>query len=85
MIDLIRQSAGIRRREKVNATARKHLGARVCSIDQLNQLALDKRSVFHTGCWGLLPATVVMNMTARSVLRSINGKCLFEYDKPTKK
>lgn len=74
----------IERREKVNAAARKNLGARVCTMDQLQQLAECKSSVFHTGCWGLLPAVVVMNMTASSVLRAIQNKSLFEYQKPTK-
>ncbi len=74
----------IARRDKTNETAKKHLGARVCSMDQLQQLAECKASVFHTRCWGLLPAVVVMNMTASSVLRAIQNKTLFEYEKPTK-
>ncbi len=72
------------RRRKVNENAKQRLGARVCSIDQLQQLADCKSSVFHTGCWGLLPAVVVMNMTASSVLRAINSRSLFEYDRHKK-
>jgi hypothetical protein len=72
------------RRRKVNENAKHRLGARVCSIDQLQQLAECRTSVFHTGCWGLLPAAVVMNMAASCVLRAIQSKMLFEYNRPPK-
>ncbi len=74
----------IARRQKVNETAKKHVGVQVSSIYHLQLLAERKRSVFHTGCWGLLPAIVVMNMSASVVLSVIDSGRLFEYEKPTK-
>ncbi len=75
----------ITRRRKVNETAKKHLGAPVRSMERLQYLAECRSSVFQTGCWGLLPARVVMNMAASQVLRAILSETLFEYDKPIKK
>ncbi len=76
----------IARRQKVNETAKKHVGVQVSSIYHLQLLAERKRSVFHAGCWGrgLLPAIVVMNMSASMVLSIIDSGRLFEYEKPTK-
>lgn len=74
----------IARRTKTNATARKRIGRKVTSIEQLHSIALQKRSVFIDGCWGLLPAVVVMNMTASRVLSAIHAGRVFFYRKPQK-
>lgn len=68
----------IDRRAKANATARRRLGARVRTLDQLHRLACEKRSVFSP-YWGLLPATAVLNMQARGVYQAISSKRLFVY------
>lgn len=71
------------RRAKINRTASLRLGKRVRSVEALAALASAKRSVYHRGCWGLLPAIVVMNMHAGQVLYAIQNGYLFEYNRPT--
>lgn len=72
------------RRRKVNETAAKHLGAQVRSIEWLEVLAQLKKSVYCRGCWGLLPAVVVMNMAASQVHRAIKNREIFEYNREGK-
>lgn len=69
----------VARRRKTNTTAKKRIGRKVTSIEQLHAIALQKRSVFIEGCWGLLPAVVVMNMTASRVLSQIHAGRVFFY------
>ena len=69
----------IERRRKVNATAAKCAGRPVRSVEELAALARDRRSVFHEGAWGLLPALVVMNMAASQVHAAIQSGRLRRY------
>lgn len=74
----------IARREKANATARKKLGAKVMSVEHLDQLRSQKRSVYCLNPWGLLPAAVVMNMSASQVIGQIKCGRIYEYNKEAK-
>jgi hypothetical protein len=67
------------RRTKTNRTASAKRGACVKSIEHLAKLAEEKRSVYCRGCWGLLPAIVVMNMRTGAVYDAIKGGSVFEY------
>lgn len=69
----------IERRRKTNATAAKKAGAPIRSLDELAVMVRDGQSVFHAGAWGLLPATVVMNMQARVVHSAIKSGLLRRY------
>ena len=76
----------VKRREAVyNSALRKIAGAecieRVKDLQHLVELANNKRSVFGFGCLGLLPATVVLNMRARSVHFLIYSGSLIVYPK----
>ncbi len=70
----------IARRNKVNENAAKRKGRQVTSVEALAFLGLTKRSVFCDNCWGLLPAAVVMNMSASMVHRLIQSGDLYEYN-----
>lgn len=67
----------IERREKTNRTAAASYTEPVASIEELAALARTKRSVYHQGAWGLLPASVVMNMSALCVYNAIKSGKLF--------
>lgn len=67
------------RRRKANLTASANCGIKVRSVEHLHSLALGKRSVFCVGCWGLLPASVVMNMATVIVFNAIKRGAMFEY------
>lgn len=67
------------RRKKVNMNAKKRKGPKIKSLDRLVFLAMQRKSVYYDGPWGLLPACVVMNMQARIVNKAINSGNLYEY------
>ena len=67
------------RRTKTNRTASAKCGACVKSIEHLAKLAEEKRAVYCNGCWGLLPAIVVMNMRTGAVYDAIKKGGVFEY------
>jgi len=54
-------------------------GVRLNSIDELQILATNKKSVYCRNCWGLLPAVVVMNMAAIQVHRAITQGEIWTY------
>ena len=69
----------VERRRKANLTASAHRGIKVRSVEHLDSLAMAKRSVFCVGSWGLLPASVVMNMATICVFNAIKRGAMFEY------
>jgi hypothetical protein len=69
----------IERRIKTNRTASARLGKSVESVEHLERLVEAKRSVYCRGCWGLLPAIVLMNMRLGAVYSAIKAGCVFEY------
>jgi len=77
--------AKIQKEKRRNATARERKGQLVWSVEQLIDLARQKRSVFVEPCLGLKPAMVVANMSAMRVHRMIQSGAVFEYCPKSKK
>lgn len=47
---------------------------------ELFQLVADKKSVYHSN-WGIKPASVIVNMSFYSVMKSIKDKSLYKTTK----
>ena len=69
----------VARRRKVNAGARTRTGKRVRSVERLAELARERKSVYCDNCLGLLPAVVVINMSAGQVYEMIQGRRIYGY------
>ena len=68
------------RRVKANATAFQRRGAVVESFERLFWLAHNRKSVYCTNAWGLLPAAALLNMPVKSVVRALYCNEIFEYN-----
>jgi len=76
-MDLLKK---VERRRKANQTAASRCGCFVTDVGELAALA-ETRQAVYSRTWGLLPASVVMNMATTLVYNAIRNRDIKHYIK----